>query len=170
MKFIKACIWKMVTEWMYKNWSPPALDLPLIPPSRPCSVGWLEQNHSALPSPRDPKSEVALSTEVNVVQSSSYCTSGDMKDLQRPQTFPWENTQLPPPVCRAGPCPQSGLCNSKCMWWEKPGRDDPSPSRVPWSWSLYVSCHPNCVKLISFLLESSFSLNVWVESIFFLLL
>ena len=170
MKFIKECIWKIITEWMYKYWSPPALDLPLIAGSRLCSVAWLEQNHPALPSPRNPKSEVAFSTEVNVVQSSSHCTFGDVKDLQRPRTFPWRNTQLPPPLCRAGPCPQSGLCNSRMHVVGKARQRWPTPSRVSWSHSLYVSCHPNCVKLISFLLESSFSLNVWGKSIFFLLL
>ena len=51
------------------------------------------------------------------------------RDLQRPQTFPWENTQLPPRLCRPGPCPQSGPCNSKMHVMEKARQRWPSPQQ-----------------------------------------
>ena len=134
----------------------PGLDL--VPLSRLRSVAWLEQNHAALPSPRDPKSEVAFSTEVNVVQGSSHCTFGAHEGISRDlRPSPGRIHSYLPDCVDLVHVLSQGCAIAKCMWWKKPGRDDPAPSRVPWSHSLSVSCHPNCVKLISFLLVFIFS-------------
>lgn len=170
MKFIKECIWKIIPEWMYKHWSPTALDLPLIPVSRLCSVAWLEQNHPALPSPRNPR--VKSPSPRRWVWSRAAATAPlETWRLSRDlRPSPGGIHSCLPHCAELVHVLSQGCATAECMWWEKPGRDDPPPSRAPWSHSLHVSCHPNGVKLISFLLESSFSFNVWVESIFFLLL